>query len=161
MSIFKNVPSDALLINRSDQEQLLGSVSNHPFFLDDYQWPTAEHYYQALKFNHLDYQKKIREAPSPLQARKLGNRWFKRKRSDFKKVRTTLMVRAMYTKCKAHIDVRTALLDSADQPLAESSFSDYFWGCGRDGRGENQFGKVLMRVRAKLMEEQSADASSG
>jgi predicted NAD-dependent protein-ADP-ribosyltransferase YbiA (DUF1768 family) len=32
---------------------------------------------------------------------------------------------------------------------------DYYWGVGRDGRGYNVFGKVLMAVRDKLMEEGS------
>ena len=33
---------------------------------------------------------------------------------------------------------------------------DYYWGVGRDGRGHNVFGKVLMAVRDKLMQEQDA-----
>jgi predicted NAD-dependent protein-ADP-ribosyltransferase YbiA (DUF1768 family) len=37
--------------------------------------------------------------------------------------------------------------------LVESSNYDYFWGCGRDRRGENMYGKVLMNVREKLREE--------
>lgn len=153
MSIFNNIPSDALLINRKDPDQLLGSYSGHCFLLDGFPWPTAEHYYQANKFQNPDYQQKIRESASPSDANKLGNAWFRKKRADFKKVRVTLMTRAIYTKCKTHEAVSDALLDTKDLYIADNSFSDYFWGCGRDGRGNNHFGKILMNVRTKLIEE--------
>jgi len=159
MSLFKNIPSDALLINRKDPDEILGSYSVHCFLLDGFPWSTAEHYYQAHKFQDLDYQQKIRECSSASDANKLGNTWFKKKRSDFKKVRITLMTRAIYTKCRTHESVSTALLDTGDIYIADSSFSDYFWGCGRDGRGNNHFGRVLMNVRAKLVEEKEQPQS--
>ena len=65
------------------------------------------------------------------------------------------MTRAMYTKCKAYSEVGLALLNTADKTLVENSMYDYFWGCGRDRRGENHFGKVLMNIRQKLHEEAS------
>ena len=153
MSLFKNIPQNALMVNRKDPDNLLGSYSEHSFLLDGFPWPTAEHYYQAQKFSDPGYQQKIREASSAVAANKLGNRWFKKKRDDFKKVRVTLMNRAIYTKCKTHAEVAEALLETGDTHIAENSFSDYFWGCGRDGRGDNYFGRVLMNVRAKLIEE--------
>ncbi|MGB1090832.1 MAG: NADAR domain-containing protein, partial [Oceanobacter sp.] len=45
------------------------------------------------------------------------------------------------------------LLDSGDIEIKEVSQYDYFWGCGRDLRGQNAFGKMLMDIRAKLKEE--------
>ena len=156
MSIFKNIPEDSLLLNRSDPEELLGSFSAHSFFLDDRDWPTAEHYYQAMKFSDPDYQERIRNAPSVTKARRLGHNWFKRKRPDYKKVRITLMTRAMYTKCRTYPIIARTLLDTGEQYIAERSFNDYFWGCGRDGRGDNNFGRALMSIRSRLLEEQKS-----
>ena len=64
------------------------------------------------------------------------------------------MTRAVYIKCRTHSEVSQALLATGKETLVESSQYDYFWGCGRDGRGNNAFGKVLMAVRDKLTQEQ-------
>ena len=157
MSLFKPIPTDALLVNKQDPDELLSSVSEHDFFLDGAQWPTAEHYYQAMKFIDRDYQTRIRQCASVKQAQKLGRTWLKRKRSDFIKLRTRLMTRAMYTKCKTYPKIAKKLLDTGASDLVENSFTDYYWGCGRDGRGDNQFGKVLTRVRSKLNEERAGE----
>jgi len=153
MSFFKGVAFDATIIRRTDPDDMLGSFSAHSFSLDEKKWPTAEHYYQAQKFTNIDFQTKIHNALTPAEARKFGNKWFVKKRADFKKVRITLMTRAIYTKCKTHSFVCQALLDTGDKDIADNSFTDYFWGCGRDGRGSNHYGKILMRVRQKLKEE--------
>ena len=58
--------------SRSDATQVLGSFSAHGFLLDGQQWPSVEHYYQAMKFTDASYQEKIRLATSPAMARKLG-----------------------------------------------------------------------------------------
>ena len=65
-----------------------------------------------------------------------------------------MMTRAVYIKCRTHEEVAAALLATGDQQIVESSQYDYYWGCGRDGRGHNAFGKVLMAVRDKLKQEQ-------
>ena len=44
-------------------------------------------------------------------------------------------------------------METEEKDLAERGFTDYFWGCGRDGRGDNHYGKLLMRVRDKLRQE--------
>ncbi len=160
MSLLKKIPEDALLLNRSDPNELLGSYSAHGFFLDDQEWPTAEHYYQAMKFTDPDYRELIRQAPDVSKARRLGHRWFKRKRPDFSKVRTTLMTRAIYTKCRTYPIIAQTLIDTGEQFIAERSFTDYYWGCGRDGRGDNHYGKVLMNVRKRLLEERKDRAQN-
>lgn len=147
---------DAQLIVRSDVYELLGTCSPHGFRLDDRDWLSAEHYYQANKFAPGDYFDRIRAARHPEQARKLGEAWFKRKRSDWKSNRVLYMTRAMYTKCRAHEAVRKRLLETGNRRIIECSTFDFFWGCGRDGRGENQFGRMLMRIRDRLEQETSA-----
>jgi len=48
--------------------------------------------------------------------------------------------------------MKQALLDTQEEQLVENSQYDYFWGCGRDRRGDNHYGKVLMGIRSKLAE---------
>lgn len=65
------------------------------------------------------------------------------------------MTRALYTKCKTHPDVAEQLLKTGSSKLVENSLYDYYWGCGRDRRGTNMYGQVLMNVRDKLLSERN------
>ena len=160
MGLFPEENLNSLFFSRHDVNELLGSASGHSFHLDDQDWPTVEHYFQAMQFDNASLQEKIRTAPSALAAIKMTKWRFWQRRKDWKARRQVLMTRAMYTKCKAHSDVGLALLNTGDKTLVENSMYDYFWGCGRDRRGENQFGKVLMNVRAKLLQEASQQIES-
>jgi len=42
------------------------------------------------------------------------------------------------------------LLDTRPAYLIENSPSDKYWGCGRDGSGQNKLGVLLMQVRDEL-----------
>jgi ribA/ribD-fused uncharacterized protein len=143
-------------LSRSDVMNLLGTFSRHGFLLEELEWPSVEHYYQAMKFVDADYRERIRQAEHPRQARKLGrNRW-KKRRHDWTQVKVTIMTRGVYTKCRTHPAIAEALLATGSATLVENSNYDYFWGCGRDRRGANMYGKVLMNVREKLREERAA-----
>ncbi len=157
MSIF---PADSgendLFLSRSDPENRFGTHASLSFELEGKRWPTVEHYFQGMKFSDETQQEKVRNAPTPQQARKLGRKRHKSFRKDWKKVRETVMTRGVYTRCRTHPDLADELLATGDQKIVENSNFDYFWGCGRDRRGENAYGRVLMNVRAKLRSEQSS-----
>lgn len=154
MSMFNTPSEDSKFLSRLDPRELLGTVSNHPIQLEDRVWPTVEHYVQAIQFENGDKQEKIRMAASTDAARKLGKTgWFKKNRKNWKSLRFVYMTRAIYTKCKAYPEIAEALLATQEEHLVENDQYDYYWGCGRDRRGENAFGRVLMQVRAKLREE--------
>ncbi|WP_235937657.1 NADAR family protein [Marinobacter caseinilyticus] len=154
-------PSDndehSLFTSREDVDSPLGTFAPYAFDLEGKTWPTVEHYFQGMKFGDSPRQEQVRQAESPRQARKLGRKRHKSFRRDWKQVRETVMTRAVYVRCRTHPDFANALLATGDQPIVENSNYDYFWGCGRDRRGENTYGKVLMNVRDKLREERAAD----
>ncbi|MDX1692869.1 MAG: NADAR family protein [Ketobacteraceae bacterium] len=156
-SLFGTPDTDVLYFSRSDAEEIFGAWSKHGFVLEDREWPSVEHYYQAMKFEDRAYQDKIRQAAHPREARKLGRRRFRKIRRDWKKVKSLYMTRALYTKCRAHPDIAKALLETGNKKLVENSVYDYYWGCGRDRRGTNMYGQVLMNVRAKLNSEKNTD----
>lgn len=153
--LFPDLDEETIFVHRSDPEEILGCFSNHPFTLDGKDWPSAEHYFQANKFvdTNPGYSEKVRQAKTSKQARKLGTRRFKRIRGDWSKVKRVIMTRALYTKCKAYTNVAQALLETKDSKIMEGSQYDYYWGCGRDRRADNVYGKVLMDVRKKLRDE--------
>ena len=146
-------PDDKLYLSRSDVNEPLSSFSRHGFDLDGHFWPSVEHYFQGMKFENSEYQDKVRSAEHPSKARKLGRTRFKRIRKDWSKVRRVIMTRAVYTKMRTHPEVADLLLATGDQKIVENTQYDYFWGCGRDFRGHNTYGQVLMDVRDKLREE--------
>lgn len=155
---FEHDPEDYVALSRHDPEELLGTFSPHSILLDGEVWPTIEHYYQAMQYEDPARQQRIRTATSPHQAERLGEpkfigRFFHKPRKDWSISRSVYMTRAIYTKCKTYPDVAQRLLDTGDEKLLETSQYDYYWGCGRDMRGDNTYGQVLMNVRAKLREE--------
>ncbi len=158
MPLFAEEDVNALYFSRHDEHNLLGSADLHPYTLDGHEWPTVEHYYQANLYKDEAVQTKIRALPSAQAVIALTEGFFSKlkwtgKHADWKKRRQVLMTRAFYTQCKTYPNIAQALLETGDQKLVESSAYDHFWGCGRDRRGENTYGKVLMNVRAKLLEE--------
>jgi ribA/ribD-fused uncharacterized protein len=111
-----------------------------------------------MKFEDEELRNSIRTTSHPEEAMKLAKANKSKARKDWSKVREVMMTRAVYIKCRTHESVTDALLATGDQAIAENSQYDYFWGCGRDGRGENAFGRVLMSVRDKLKEEQASSS---
>ncbi len=134
-----------------------GSDVPHGFELDGRHWASAEHYMQATQFPPGEYFERVAGAPDPVTAAQLGKAWFRRRRRGWRANRVTYMTRAMYTKCHAWPEVRERLLATGARPLLDCTAWDHFWGCGRDGRGHNHFGRLLERIRSKLREETPPD----
>ncbi len=152
MTLFPNYDDTALYFSMVDEQGPWSRRSIKPFPLDGREWQTAEHYYQAMRFADEVNVAAVCDAHSAQDAVRLGKGWFKRKRRDWKALRVTMMTRAIYTQCQIYPDMARALLETDEQILVESSQYDYFWGCGRDRRGSNHYGKILMNIRAKLSE---------
>lgn len=153
MSIFTKLPDDAFCLNRDDAHHPLAAFSKHSFELEGQGWLSVEHYFQAMKFSDTALQQRIRDASHPLLAQKIARRNFWKVRGDWKKIQRVIMTRATYTKCRTHPEVAEALLATGERMIVEQSLYDHYWGCGRDQRGYNYYGKMLMDVRQRLREE--------
>jgi ribA/ribD-fused uncharacterized protein len=143
----------SVYVSRTDANEILSTYSRHGFDLDGVHWRSVEHYFQAMKFEDPDEREKVQRAEHPGIARRLGRRRLVKIRRDWSKVRRVIMTRATYTKCRTHTEVAERLLDTGDRNIVETTLYDYFWGLGRDQRGNNVYGAVLMDVRQKLQEE--------
>lgn len=154
--MFFNPPElEPLYVSRSDDGNPLSSFSRHGFSLDDADWQTVEHYFQGMKFTDPEQRAAIRNTASPAEAGQLAEQHARAVRKDWEKIRQTVMTRGLYIKCRTHPEVAKALLMTDTRKIVENSMYDYYWGCGRDGRGHNTYGKVLMAVREKLKTEET------
>ena len=158
MSLFDALPADSIRVSRDNANDPLASYSRHGFDLDGHHWPSVEHYFHGMKFNDQALQEKIRQAGHPKEARKLARRNFWKVRKDWKKIQRVVMTRGTYIKCRTHPEVAAALLATGEKTIVEESLYDHYWGCGRDQRGNNYYGKMLMEVRQRLREESNADS---
>lgn len=141
---------NAIRFSRFDEASFLSTVSGHPFELEDYRWSTAEHYYQAHKFEGMGYMREVLAATTGHEAFKCGNKRFKRKVSGWKDRRRVWMTRALYRITVEYPSIKQSLLETNDALLIETSLYDHYWGIGRDQRGENTLGKVWMDIRQKV-----------
>lgn len=150
--MFNSNNSDISYLSRSDTHHPLASYASNSFELDGGQWPTVEHYYQAMKFTDTALREQIRCTENPLSAVKLADKNKRHIRNDWKKIKRTIMTRGLYIMFRTHTAATQLLLASGNNKLVEKSQYDYYWGCGRDLRGENIYGEILMEIREKLKE---------
>ncbi len=119
-----------------------------PFVLDGIVYPTVEHAFQAAKCCDAAQAERIRRAPSPGAAKRLGRR--AQLRPDWEPVKLDVMHRCLRAKFAQHPDLAARLLATGSARLVEgNTWGDTFWG--RTGsRGRNHLGRLLMLVRAEL-----------
>lgn len=115
-------------------------------------WPTTEHYFQAQKFENVEYQAKIQTAATPKQAAELGRSRNVPLHPDWEEVKDEIMYKAVLKKFQIHRVLKELLLSTGNQEIVENAPGDYYWGCGKDGSGQNKLGQILMLVRTELRE---------
>lgn len=117
-------------------------------------WSTSEHYFQAQKFSGTPYEEQIRLAKKPMEAAVMGRDRNFPLRKDWELVKDDVMRKAVLQKFKSHEDIRAILLSTGDQLIVENTPIDHYWGCGKDGKGKNRLGQILMEVREVLRKEE-------
>lgn len=126
----------------------LNNFSPHMLEVDGYLYPTAEHAFQTIKCLNQTGKEVIRSAHSPLEAQTLANSTYAEyKDPDWAKKRVGVVEKLLRLKLAQHQEVRDTLSRTGDEPIEEDSPTDYFWGVGADGTGQNQLGKLWMKIR--------------
>ena len=133
--------------SRIRQYAWLSNFSRHGFTLAGVRWPSVEHYYQAQKFAGTEMAEQIRQAVSPLKARKAGRNCSLALRSDWDEAKEVVMRRAIRAKFEQNGWLQRLLLATGDEELIHYSSVDLFWGRNEDGVGDNRLGAIITEVR--------------
>ncbi|HEY4502407.1 MAG TPA: NADAR family protein [Candidatus Paceibacterota bacterium] len=114
-------------------------------------FPTVEHAYQAARVQNGPERNLIKNAPSPLDAWREGQKYKNDPSlqvSSFDK--DAVMEELFRAKMSQHPDIVEILKESGDRELLKVYDTDYYWGTGKDGTGKNRMGKLWMRLRSEL-----------
>lgn len=113
-------------------------------------YPSVEHAYQAAKTTDPTLRKVIAEAKTPGKAKKLGNGLALR--NDWQTVKMVVMEQLLRQKFAPSSELATKLLETGSKELVEGNWwGDVYWGVCK-GNGENNLGKLLMKIRGKIGE---------
>jgi len=141
-----------LFYKPTDPYGSFSNFSDHAITIDDREWPTVEHYFQAQKFKGTEFEEDIRLSPTPMEAKISGQDRKKPLRSDWETVKDDVMRLAVYEKFTQHENLKSLLISTGSDYIAEHTTNDRYWADGGNGRGRNMLGLILMETREKLKE---------
>ena len=141
--------------------------------VDGITYKTAEHAFQAAKFDDMEYRKFISEASTPNKAYILGKqkigggyKWRTdlnpiiqsaldkgvKIRPDWEDVKVDVMINILRCKFQQDLHCLEVLLATDGQPLVEYSPRDLYWGNGgAKNNGLNMLGQCLMNIRSEFI----------
>ena len=143
-----------------DEYGFLSNFYKAKIILDDLEWPSTEHYYQAQKSLDHTVREVIRLTPRCGDAARLGRSC--EVRPGWEDMKCNVMLRALVAKFEQHPILAKKLLATGDREIIEwtegTKLADSIWGNARDkdgNPGQNLLGKLLMAVRTWLREQEN------
>ena len=137
---------------------IFSNFADAPVTIGGLEYPTTEHYFQSMKFIVTDpeYAEVIRQAKTPGESKKLGGSrdhpidpgWADKKGLQGKSI--VYMRKALFSKAFQNKKFREALIGTEKREIIEASPYDSYWGEGKDKKGKNMLGKLLMELRNDL-----------
>lgn len=125
----------------------LSNFSDSVITYEDVTYQNAEAAFQAMKVINPEQRKSFAHLP-PNRAKAKGRNV--RLRHDWEKVKIRIMYEIVKAKFTQNADLKRKLLDTGNADLIEgNTWNDTFWGVCR-GKGKNELGKILVRVRSEL-----------
>lgn len=157
--------------SKDPENKEFSSFYDTTFKLDDVEYKSAEHAFQAIKaktFGDEEHFKKILKAKSAQSAKSFGKKVEKFDETVWNEKKDDVMRQILRAKFSQNPDIRKKLLDSGDKILAEANPRDTYWGIGTSAstsiaktpskwKGQNKLGKMLMELRDELIAEDKAD----
>ena len=115
-------------------------------------FPTAEHAYQWKKFNFSNSATAglILEARSARDTKVISNAHADEVSPEWNDVKLIFMEEILSAKISQHGKVSALLAETKSKDIIENSPTDLYWGIGADGTGQNQLGKLWMKLRDEL-----------
>ncbi len=130
----------------------LSPFSAHEIEVDGDIFKTVEHAYHALRIKPGPERELIMKQRSPMDAWREGQKY---KHNPELLVdgydKYEIMERLCRAKLAQHKDVREVLIETGDRELLKVYDTDYDWGTGADFTGQNNLGKLWMKLREELI----------
>eukprot|EP00756_Hemistasia_phaeocysticola_P015236 Hpha_TRINITY_DN15393_c1_g6::TRINITY_DN15393_c1_g6_i1::g.87350::m.87350 len=120
------------------------------FEVRGHQYPSLEHFFQAMKFEGTFHADQVRRAPTPEDARARGKDRTRPIRPDWDAVKDSIMLEGLRNKFSQDLDCQAVLTGTGSRKLLFSDSNDDYWGIGPGGMGKNKLGMLLMSVREEL-----------
>lgn len=141
-----------LFYSSKGEHGYMSNFSPHSFYdYKGYLYRTSEHYFQAHKFaTGSEPFMQILNAKYPMEAANLGRTLRPFNPKIWEAVRDDVMYTAIFYKFTQNPDIMASLVSTKTAKLIENSPIDYYWGCGKDGSGQNKLGHTLMKLREQI-----------
>ena len=117
-----------------------------------YLFSSVEEAYQAASFMGSDEElvEKIKKSHSVDEAQRIAYANRDKRREDWDDVKVSIMEELLRLKIEQNPYVKKKLLQTEDYMIVEDSPKDDFWGWGSNRNGQNNLGKLWMKLREKL-----------
>lgn len=114
-------------------------------------FPTVEHAYHAARIKSGPERDSIKNAPSPLDAWRESQKYKNNKELQNPLFDKDTVVEELFrAKILQHPDIIKILKETGSRELLKVWATDYYWGTGEDGSGQNKMGKLWMKLRDEL-----------
>lgn len=129
----------------------LSPFSAHQITIWDETFATVEHAYHCARYLPGEVRDKIKAASSPMECLTISRQYRNKTellKPDFNK--DEIMETLFRAKLEQHPHVLEILKLTGKRGLLKEIPTDYYWGTGHDGSGENRMGKLWMKLREEV-----------
>lgn len=134
----------------------LDNFSSFKVEYEGYLYSSLEEAYQSLGFvsSAPEIAEKIKRSHSAHEAQKIAYDNKDKRQSNWDEVKLDVMEKLLRAKIDQNPYVKKKLLETKDYIIVEDSPKDSFWGWGSDRNGQNNLGKLWMKLRDELKEKE-------
>jgi hypothetical protein len=114
------------------------------------EYPSSEAAFQSAKTLNMETRKEFCRL-DPKESKRIGSSILLR--DDWNEVKDKVMYDIVKDKLFRNLDIRQRLFETGEEELVEgNNWNDTYWGVC-NGVGQNKLGKILMKVRKELRNE--------
>ena len=148
--IFKRDDKNDPVLFHSGSSNCFSNFSSYQVEWKGLVWKTSEHAYQASKFLDEKIKKEIFDSRSAYDSKMLSIKYKDKIRDGWYDMRLPIMEEIIREKLAQHPHIKKKLLQTENRPIIEASKDDSFWGWGPNKTGQNNHGKIWMKLREEL-----------
>lgn len=133
----------------------LDNFSSSKVEWNGYLYSSLEEAYQAASFigSSEELVEKVKHSHSADEAQRIAYTNRDKQRKDWNEVKVGIMEELLRLKIEQNPYVKKKLLQTEDYLIVGDSPKDSFWGWGQNRNGENQLGKLWMKLRKEIRNE--------